>query len=251
MKFEDVKKIGVVGGGVMGGGIGQVMSAIGGYEVVIRDINDEAIEKTRFEICDGRWGLKRAVERNKIGFDEALEGMNRITYTTNINDLNDCDFVIEAVPENLELKQKVFKELDEVVKSDAIFVSNTSGYVVAEMARDVSEGRKALFAGMHYSNPVPTMRMCEVIYTPETSQETIDTVRKVGEQAGKTTQLVKDMPGTYGFILNRVFAAARREAQTIVDAGIATEEDIDSAMMTGRNWPAGFFQRRGGIGRQW
>lgn len=251
MKFEDVKKIGVVGGGVMGGGIGQVMSAVGGYEVVVRDISEEAVEKTRFEVFDGRWGLKRAVERGKMRFDEAMEGMNRFTFTTDVNDLNDCDFLIEAVPENLELKQRVFKELDEVVKSDAIFVSNTSGYVIAEIARDVPEGRKALVAGMHYSNPVPTMRMCEVIYTPETSEETIDTVRKVGEQAGKMTQLVRDMPGTYGFILNRVFAAARREAEAIVDAGIATPEDVDQAMITGRNWPAAFFAQRGGIGRQW
>lgn len=251
MKFEDVKKIGVVGGGVMGGGIAQVMAAVGGYYVVVRDISEEALENTRGSIFDSRWGVKRSVEVGKLSFDKAAFALEHIAFTTDLAGLNDCDFLIEAVPENLELKQRVFKELDEAVKSDAIFTSNTSGYVIAEIARDVSEARKALVAGMHYSNPVPTMRMCEIIRTPQTSQDTFDAAMRVAERAGKVAIPVMDAPGTYGFILNRVFAAARREAMAIVDAGIATPEDVDKAMITGRNWPAGFFGERGGIGRQW
>ncbi len=251
MKLADVRKIGVVGGGVMGGGIAQVMAAIGGYDVVVRDISDEALEQTRGSIFESRWGVKRAVEIGKLSFDKAAFALAHITFTTDLAGLNDCDFLVEAVPENLELKQRVFKELDEAVKSDAIFTSNTSGYVIAEIARDVSEGRKALVAGMHYSNPVPTMRMCEIIRTPQTSQDTFDATVGVAERAGKVAIPVMDAPGTYGFILNRVFAAARREAMAIVDAGIATPEDVDRAMITGRNWPAGFFGGRGGIGSQW
>ena len=95
------------------------------------------------------------------------------------------------------------------------------------------------------------MRMCEVIYTPQTSQTTIDTARGVAEKAGRAVSMVRDAPGTYGFILNRVFAAAYREAQKIVADGLATEEDVDKAMITGRNWPAAFFGHRGGIGKQW
>jgi 3-hydroxybutyryl-CoA dehydrogenase len=95
------------------------------------------------------------------------------------------------------------------------------------------------------------MRMCEVIYTPETSEETIATARELAEAAGKVVSMVKDAPGTYGFLLNRIFAAARREANAIVEAGIATKEDSDKAMMTGRNWPAGFYGSRGGIGKSW
>ena len=250
MKFEDVKKIGVVGGGVMGGGIAQVM-AIGGYEVVIRDISDEAIAATHDAVFEGRWSIKRSVERGKLEFDAAADAISRISLTTDLGDLNDCQFIIEAVPEKLELKQQVFAELDDAINSDAIFTSNTSGFVIAEIARDISDHRKTLTAGMHFSNPVPVMKMCEVIYTPETSDETTDTVKRVGDQAGRETMLVRDEPGTYGFLLNRIFAAAKREADSIVDAGIATPEDIDRAMITGRNWPAGFYGQRGGIGKQW
>jgi 3-hydroxybutyryl-CoA dehydrogenase len=250
MKLDDVKTIGVMGGGVMGGGIAQVM-AIAGFDVVVRDLNDELIDVTRDAIFESRWGMKRAVEIGKLGFDVATEAMPRISFTTSVDGLADVDFLIEAVPERLELKQEVFKELDEAVNSDAIFTSNTSGFVIAEIARDVSDSRQPLIAGMHYSNPVPTMKMCEVIYTPRTSEETMETVRGVGERAGKAVSMVADAPGTYGFLLNRIFAAAKREADVILDAGIASEEDIDKAMMTGRNWPAGFYGSRGGIGKQW
>ncbi|MGD9893184.1 MAG: 3-hydroxyacyl-CoA dehydrogenase family protein [Dehalococcoidia bacterium] len=250
MKLEDVKSIGVLGGGVMGGGIAQVF-AVAGYPIVVRDISDEAIHATEDAVFEGKWGIKRAVEIGKLKFDAAQAAMQRIELTTRLDDLAQCDIVIEAIPEKLELKQEVFKELDGVVKAEAIFASNTSGFVIEEIARDVPATRKPLFVGMHFSNPVPTMRMCEVIYTPETSEETIATTRALAEAAGKVVSMVKDAPGTYGFLLNRIFGAARREANAIVEAGIATGEDIDKAMMTGRNWPAGFFGSRGGIGKSW
>lgn len=250
MKFEDVKRIGVLGGGVMGGGIAQI-HAIAGYDVVVRDISDEAIEATREAVFDGKWGIKRAVERGKLGFDDAVAAMERITLTTRLEDLADCDIVIEAIPEKLELKQEVFKELDRIVKPEAIFASNTSGFVIQDIARDVSEQRKTQFVGMHYSNPVPVMRMCEIVYTPQSSEETITTARQLAEATDRVVSMVKDTPGTYGFLLNRIFAAAYREAKAIVEAGIATPEDIDKAMISGRNWPAGFFGNRGGIGKQW
>jgi 3-hydroxybutyryl-CoA dehydrogenase len=250
LKLEDVKTIGVLGGGVMGGGIAQGF-AIAGYNVVIRDISDEAIEATRQALFEGKWGIKRAVEIGKLKFDAAVAAMEHVSFSTKIESLANCDVVIEAIPEKLELKQQVFKELDAVAKPEAIFASNTSGFVIAELARDVSESRKPLFAGMHYSNPVTTMRMCEVVYTPETSEETIATIRGLAEASGKVVSMVKDAPGTYGFLLNRIFGAARREAVAIVEAGIASKEDIDKAMITGRNWPAGFFGSRGGIGKEW
>lgn len=250
MKFEDVKTIGVLGGGVMGGGIAQIF-AIAGYPVVVRDISDEAIEATRQAVFEGKWGIKRAVEIGKLKFDDGVAALGRVTLTQDMNDLANCDFIVEAIPEKLDLKQQVFADLDKIVKPEAIFATNTSGFVIAEVAKNVSESRKPLFVGMHYSNPVPTMRMCEVIYTPETSEETTDTTRRLAEAANREVSMVKDAPGTYGFLLNRIFGAARREALAIVDAGIATEEDIDKAMITGRNWPAGFFGKRGGIGKQW
>jgi 3-hydroxybutyryl-CoA dehydrogenase len=250
VKFEDVKKIGMVGGGVMGGGIAQVL-AVAGYEVVVRDLNDEIIEATRDAIFESKWGMKRAVEVGKLPWDKCQEAMQRLTFTTDLKDLADVDMIIEAVPERLELKQAVFAELDEIVKPDAIFTSNTSGFVIAEIAENVLESRKQQFAGMHFFNPVPVMKACEVIHTSQTSQDTVDAVKGVAEKAGKVTSLVKDMPGTYGFIVNRIYAAARREADKLVEDGIASKEDIDKAMITGRNWPVGFYGGRGGIGKQW
>lgn len=250
MNLDEVKTVGVLGGGVMGGGIAQVL-AIAGYPIVVRDISDEAIRATEDAVFEGKWGIKRAVEIGKLKFDAAHAAMQRIELTTKLTDLAGCDVVIEAIPERLELKQEVFKELDGVVKPEAIFASNTSGFVIAEIARDVSATRRPLFVGMHFSNPVPTMRMCEIIYTPETGEETIATARGLAEAAGKVVSMVKDTPGTYGFLLNRIFGAARREAIAIADAGIATKEDIDKAMITGRNWPSGFFGSRGGIGKEW
>ena len=250
MKLDEVKTIGIMGGGVMGGGIAQIM-AIAGYEVVVRDLTHELVEVTRDAIFEGRWGMKRAVERGKLSFDQCAEAIERISFTLAPREMRDVDFIIEAVPEKLDLKQQVFAELDTLIKPEAIFTTNTSGFPVADIARDVSEGRKPLFAGMHYSNPVPTMKMCEVIYTPQTSQDTIDAVKGVAEKAGRAVSMVKDEPGSYGFVMNRVFAAAKREADVIVAAGLATREDVDKAMLTGRNWPAAFYGQRGGIGKQW
>lgn len=250
MKLDDVKLIGVVGGGVMGGGIAQSY-AVAGFNVIVQDINDEAIEKTRQAMFEGKWSIKRSVEVGKLKFDDCVAAMNRVRLTTNQQDLKDCDIIVEAVPEKLELKQQVFKTLDGIVKPDGIFASNTSGFVIQEVAQDVSESRKTRFVGMHYSNPVTTMRMCEVIYTPESTDENVQCIRDLAEKSGKVVSMVKDTPGTYGFLLNRIFAAAAREARAIAEAGIATREDIDKAMITGRNWPAGFFGSRGGIGKEW
>lgn len=250
MELNAVRKIGLLGGGVMGGGIVQVM-ALAGYPVVVRDISEAALAGSKEAVFDGKWGLKRAVEHGKVPFDEAIAAMERITFTEEIKDLAACDVIIEAIPEDLSLKQRVFAELDGLAKPEAIFASNTSGFVIQDVARDVSDERKTQFAGMHFSNPVPAMPMCEVIYTPQSSEETIATLSGLAERAGRAVCMVKDMPETYGFLLNRIFGAARREAAQIVADGIASEEDVDKAMITGRNWPAAFYGSRGGIGKQW
>jgi 3-hydroxybutyryl-CoA dehydrogenase len=250
MRPEDIKQVGVVGGGVMGGGIAQI-HAIAGYQVTIMDISQQVIDDTRHEVVDGKWGIKRSVEKGKLGFDNAVSAIDLIGYTTDNNDLSECDLIIEAVPENLELKQDVFAELDKVIKPSAMFASNTSGFVIQEIAEKISDERKTLVVGMHYSNPVPVMTMCEVIYTPQASQETIDTAVTIAKNTRRDVSMCKDMPGTRGFILNRIFGVAREEANKLVEDGIATKEDIDKAMIAGRNWPAAFFGTRGGIGKQW
>lgn len=248
--MTDIKHIGVVGGGVMGGGIAQVFAAVG-FKVTIRDLTDEINAEIKQDLIEGKWGVKRAVEKGKMGFDTAVQVMDLVSFTTDLKDLADCDLIIEAVPEKLELKQSVFAELDGIIKPSAIFTSNTSGFAIQDIASQVSEERKTRFLGMHFSNPVPVMSMCEIITTPVSAPEHQEALVDIANQAKRTISLVKDAPGTYGFILNRVFAAARREAQQIVDDGLATPEDVDKAMMSGRNWPAAFFGTRGGIGKKW
>ena len=250
MKFEQVKHVGVVGGGIMGGGIAQVIAAAG-YRVTIKDISDQIIEETREGLVEGKWGVKRAVEKGKLGYDTAAQVIKLVDFTTDNADLKNCDVIIEAVPEKLELKQAVFKELDKVVKPEAIFTSNTSGLVIQEIAEAVTDERKTRFLGMHFSNPVPVMSMCEVITTPQATADSIEAIVGIAKASKRAVSMVKDMPGTYGFILNRVFAAAAKEARKIVDDGLATPEDVDKAMITGRNWPAAFFGNRGGIGKEW
>lgn len=251
MALVKIEHIGVLGGGVMGGGIAQIMAGLGGYRVTVRDLTQQILDETRDEIVENKWGVKRAVERGKLSFDQALRAINNVSFTLNLSDLAKCDLIIEAVPEQLELKQKVFAELDKVAKPDAIFASNTSGFVISEIADQVSAERKTRFVGMHFSNPVPVMRMLEIITTDESDPDVVDACKEVGEASGRSVCMVKDMPGTYGFILNRVFAAAAREARKIVEDGLATPEDVDKAMITGRNWPAAFFGSRGGIGKKW
>lgn len=248
--MTDIKHIGVVGGGVMGGGIAQIFAAVG-YQVTIRDLTDEINAEIKQDLIEGKWGVKRAVEKGKMGFDTALQIMELVDFTTDLADLKDCDLIIEAVPEKLELKQQVFAELDGVIKTEAIFTSNTSGFAIQDIAQDLSAERKTRFLGMHFSNPVPVMSMCEIISTPESDTASHDALVEIATKAKRTISLVKDAPGTYGFILNRVFAAAAKEARKIVDDGLATPEDVDKAMMSGRNWPAGFFGTRGGIGKKW
>jgi len=246
MKAEDIKVIGMMGGGVMGGGIAQVC-ALGGYPVVLRDLSDELLEKARAAIVDSRFGLKRGVEREKITQEQMDQALKNISYTTKAEDLRDVDLLIEAVPEDLELKKKVYAELDGLVKADAIFASNTSGFAVADMNKAVS--RKDRFIGMHWFSPVPVMRLIELIHAPETSEETIAALEVVGDKAGKVTIRVKDAPGQYGFVANRVYFAAVAEARKVLEEGIASDEDINKAMMFGFNWPVGPLAMVGGARR--
>lgn len=243
MKLEDVKSIGVVGAGVMGGGISQ-SAILAGYKVICRDLTDEILERTRDTIANGRFGIKGGVERGKQTQEEMDQSMARLTLTTKVEDLKDCDLIIEAIGggengqlENKPLKLKVWAELDKLVKKEAAFASNTSVFTIADLA--VATERKELFIGMHLFSPANIMKLVEVIYTADTSEETIKLIEDLSKSMGKTPVRVKDVPGDTGFIGNRVFGAARREAQKIVDEGIATAEDVDTAMMMGFNWPAG------------
>ncbi len=233
-----IETIGIIGGGVMGSGIGQAL-AVGGAQVTIRDVNDEMIAKSRATIVEGRYGLNRGVERGKTTQEEADAALSRLSWTTHVADLASMDLIIEAVPEELDLKKKVFGELDQTVKPEAIFASNTSGLAISDINKGMSEARRPRFVGMHFFSPAPVMQLVEIVHAPETAEETITAIEDLCNRAGKASVRVKDAPGRYGFIANRIYFAAVREAQKVLEEGIASPEDINKAMVYGFKWPVG------------
>ncbi len=233
-----IESVGIIGGGVMGSGIAQSL-AVGGVKVTIRDVNDEMLDKSRSTIIDGRYGLKRGVERGKTSQEEADAALALLSWTTNAADLANVDLIIEAVPEDLELKKKVFAELDSTVKPGAIFASNTSGLAISDISQAMAEARRPKFIGMHFFSPASIMKLVEIIHAPDTAEETIQAIESVCERMGKGSVRVKDAPGKYGFVANRIYFAAVREAQKVLEEGIASPEDINKAMVYGFNWPVG------------
>jgi len=143
------------------------------------------------------------------------------------------------VPEDLELKKKVFAQLEGIASPETIFATNTSGLAISDINKAVSEGRRKRFIGMHWFSPAPVMKLVELVYAPETADEAIAALESLCQRVGKATVRVKDAPGRYGFIANRIYFAAVREAQKVLEEGIATPEDINKAMVFGFNWPVG------------
>lgn len=243
MKLEDIKTIGIMGGGVMGGGIAQT-AILAGYKVIVRDLSDEILAKTKDTIINGRFGLKGGVERGKHTQEQMDKALANLSVTTKVEDLKNCDLIIEAIGggnpqeiENKELKFKVFTELDRIIKKEAIFASNTSRFTIADLAKVTD--RKDRFIGMHWFSPANVMKAVEVTYTPEVKEEVIQIIEWLCQKFGKTSSRVKDVPGDTGFIGNRIMGAARREALKIIDEGIATADDINTVMTGGFNWPVG------------
>lgn len=248
MNLDEIKQVGVMGGGVMGGGIAQTFAAHG-FTTIIRDLNDDLIEKTRQSMVEGRFGLKGSVERGKMtqaDFDAAIA---RFSFTTEVDALRGCDLIVEAVPENLDLKKNVWSELDRIVKPEAIFATNTSGFAISDLNKAVS--RRDRFIGFHWFSPAFIMKIIEVVYAPETSQETIDTMLELTRRLDKTPIRVKDAPGKYGFVANRIYFAMVAEARRVLEEGIASDEDINTAMRLGFNWPAGPLEMVAGARKGW
>ena len=234
----EIKTVGVIGGGVMGSGIAQAL-AVGGCMVTVRDLNEQLIEKARDTVTDGRYGLNRGVERGKTTREDADAALSRLTFTTSLDDLKDLDLIVEAVPEDLDLKKKVFSELDGTVGASAILASNTSGLAIADIATALSEDRRAKFIGMHWFSPAPVMKLVEIVRAEATSEETVQALEGLCDRTGKVSIRVEDAPGRYGFVANRIYFAAVREAQKVLEEGVANVEDINKAMVYGFNWPVG------------
>jgi len=229
----EIKKIFVVGAGLMGSGIAQV-SAQAGYTVIMRDITDEALKKGMDSI---RWSVNKFVEKGSI--KETTETViNRITPTTEMRMGKDAELVIEAVFEQLDVKQGVFKELDALCKPEAILATNTSALPISEIAAVTK--RPAKVVGTHFFSPVPMMRIVEIVKGLLTSAETLAVAQKYVLSLGKEYITVhKDVAG---FALNRINIPSTLEAIRLVEAGVATPEDIDKGMRLGFGRPMGPFE---------
>ncbi len=230
----EIKKIGVVGAGTMGNGIAQLAAQIG-CSVVMRDLEERFVEKG-FKSITGFLG--KSVEKGKMTEDQKKEILGRIKGTTNMSDLKEVDFVIEAVLEDLNLKKAVFKELDGICRPEVILATNTSSMSITEIA--VATQRPDRVVGMHFFNPVPLMRLVEIIRAYQTSDETVQVTTGLAKKMGKETiEVKKDTPG---FVVNRVMIPHFIEAVKIVEEGIATPEDVDKAVKLGLNYPMGPFE---------
>ena len=226
----EIKKVGVVGAGIMGGGIAQV-SAQAGLEVVVSEINDELLNKGLAGINSV---LSRNVEKGRMSQEDKDATLARIKGTTDMKDFASCDLVIEAVPEHMDLKKKVFAELDKICPKHAILASNTSCLSVIDMAKATNRPEQVL--GMHFFNPVPVMRLLELVKTILTSDETMKTARKFGEAIGKTVSVSPDIPA---FVVDQLANPFLLDAIRMVENGVATAEDIDTGVRMGLNHPMG------------
>ncbi|MGD2126851.1 MAG: 3-hydroxybutyryl-CoA dehydrogenase [Desulfobacteraceae bacterium] len=226
----EIKKVGVLGCGLMGAGIAQVC-AQAGFETVVREIDQKFIDKG-FGVIQKT--LSRAVEKGKISQEDMDATQGRLVGTVHLEDLKDCDLVIEAVVENLELKNEMFSALDKMCPENTILASNTSSLTVMSMA--AATNRPDRFCGLHFFNPVPVMKLVEIVRTIATSQETIDTSFAFCKKIGKTAVLAKD---NSGFIVNLLLLPYLLDAVRALEQGCASIEDIDTGIKLGLNHPMG------------
>ncbi|MCB0280215.1 MAG: 3-hydroxybutyryl-CoA dehydrogenase [Calditrichaeota bacterium] len=225
-----IKKIAVIGAGQMGSGIAQVAAATG-YSVLLNDISDEILKKAFSKIESF---LAKSVEKEKISPDEMKQTLENITISSKINKISECDFIIEAATENIDLKLKIFKQLDEQSSKDAIIASNTSSISITKIAGATSRPEKII--GMHFMNPVPIMKLVEIIPGLATSTDTLSQTLELAKQMGKVTTQSKDISG---FIANRILMPYINEAIQALYEGIGSIEDIDTTMKLGTNVPMG------------
>lgn len=225
-----MEKIFVLGAGTMGSGIAQTF-AQKGYEVIVRDIKDEFVDRGLAVINKN---LTKLVSKGKMSEEDKEAVLSRISGTTDMNMAEDCDLIIEAAVENMDIKKQIFGELDKICKEGTILASNTSSLSITEIASATNRPDKVI--GMHFFNPAPVMKLVEVIRGMATSQDTFDKVKELAAAIGKEPVEVAEAPG---FVVNRILIPMINEAFGIMAEGIAKPEDIDKAMMLGANHPMG------------
>ncbi|OYT43976.1 3-hydroxybutyryl-CoA dehydrogenase [Thermoplasmatales archaeon ex4484_6] len=226
----EIRKIAVIGAGQMGHGIALV-SAQAGYDVILNDIKEEFVQGGLKRI---EKSLLRSVDKGRIDEETKNETLGRITGTTSLQDLKDADLVIEAIFENARVKKELFTDLDGICGEKCIFASNTSTIPITDLAS--ATGRPERFIGMHFMNPVPVMKLVEVIRGMRTDEETTTTIKEIAEKMGKVPIEVNDSPG---FVSNRVLLPMINEAIYCLYEGVGTPEAIDGVMKLGMNHPMG------------
>lgn len=248
MHNPDEIRVSVLGAGVMGSGIAQV-TAIAGYPTVCYDIDASALDRGREHVTTGRFGLGGAVERGKLTRADADAALERITFTDSFDLAAAVDVVVEAVPEKLDLKIRVFRDLDRLAPAHTILASNTSGFPIQALA--AATDRPERVVGWHWASPAPVMKLAEIVRTTVTADDTVATITEMASRCGKHPVVVNDTASAWGFVANRVYFAMIREAQRVVDEGIATREQVDQLMTDCFRWPAGPFGMVRGAGSGW
>jgi 3-hydroxybutyryl-CoA dehydrogenase len=228
----NISKVGVVGCGLMGSGIAEI-AAKSGFDVIVREVTDDYVEAGRKRI---RKSLDKAVEKEKLSAEDRDAAWARLTFTTEVSDLAGCDLVIEAIVEELEAKNALFGALDDLCGEDTIFASNTSSLTITDMAAATS--RPDRFVGLHFFNPVPVMKLVEVVRTIATSEETFDRAFAFSKAVGKVPIAAKD---NSGFVVNLLLVPYMLDAIRQLERGVASIQDIDTGMTLGCGYPMGPF----------
>ena len=226
----EIQRVGVIGCGLMGSGIAHAC-ARSGVETVVREATPSLLAAGRARL---EQGLSKDVSRGKLLEADSEAVKQRLRYSTDLSDLHDCQLIIEAVTENLDVKREIFSALDIICGPDALFASNTSSIPIIQIA--TATQRRERCAGFHFFNPVPTMKLVEIVRSIATSDETVETLRAFSVRLGKTAIEAKDTPG---FIVNRLLVPYLIDAVRLLEAGVATREDIDAGMQLGCGYPMG------------
>ena len=230
--MTELKSVGVLGGGLMGSGIAQV-AAQAGVATIVRELSDAVCARSRAAIDRS---LAKGVERGKVTPEQRAGALSRLTFTTDLAALADCDLIIEAVAEDLELKNALWRELDGICPAHTIFASNTSSLTIAAMA--AATARADRFIGLHFFNPVPVMRLVEVVKTVTTSERSVRAAYDFAHRVGKEPVLAKD---TSGFVVNRLLIPYLLDAVNALEQGVGSVSDIDRGMQLGTGHPMGPF----------
>jgi 3-hydroxybutyryl-CoA dehydrogenase/3-hydroxyacyl-CoA dehydrogenase len=243
--MSEILKIGVIGAGVMGGAIAQ-SCAVAGYSVVCSDVAHDALARAQQDAASGRFGIAGAVAIGKLGAADADAARARITWTTEFAAAAACDLAIECVPERLDLKMRVFRDLDAAAPKHAILASNTSGFPYAG-----ATARPERAIVWHWASPAYVMKFAEIVTFAQTDPAVTEAVVAVAKRCGKNPIVVKDQPLAWGFVANRVYGAMLREAARVVEEGVASHEQVNQLMVDCFRWPVGPFAMVKGATSGW